>query len=277
MKRQQIVQRFERFAARPEADMDLGEGALLVAATQEPGIDVDGEAERLDELAAEVAGAVGRASDDLARLTALTGRLYDDLGFRGNVEAYYDPRNSLLHRVLDRRLGIPISLAVILIEVGRRVGVPLVGVGMPCHFLVRHLLHPSLLVDPFYGGRLLGMGECSELLRSVSGGRIRFRGELLRPVGPRTLLFRMIANLRGIHWQQGRLERVLALVELQRFLAPDDPGPLRDEAMLRLRLGQGAAAAELLERSLASTPEPAERAALEELLARARAHGARWN
>ncbi len=271
------LSRFASFALRPDAEMDLGEGALLVAASQEPGVDVDAGLGRLDDLAEQVRPAVERSSHDLDRLLALNRGLYDELGFRGNVECYYDPRNSLLHRVLERRLGIPISLALVLVEVGRRVGVPLVGVGMPCHFLVRHALHPQLLVDPFFGGRLLDDGGCAALLRSVSGGRIRFRPELLRAVGARRFLLRMIANLRGIHLQQGRVERALALVELQRLLAPDDPGPLRDEAVLRLRLGQGAAAADLLRRSLASVAEPEERAALEHLLARARALGARWN
>jgi regulator of sirC expression with transglutaminase-like and TPR domain len=124
---------------------------------------------------------------------AVAALLFERLGLRGNTEDYTDPRNSFLNQVLDRRLGIPISLAVIMIEVGRRVGVVMEGIGMPGHFLVRG---GGELRDPFHGGAALDHAACEALFRAIHGPAVPFTPAMLAPVGPRLILARMLANLR---------------------------------------------------------------------------------
>lgn len=178
-----ILMRFRDLIHLPDDQIDLARAALLLATLEAPNLDTEPWLTRLDGLADAAREHAGGASGDFARLEALTGYLYGELGFRGNKDDYYDPRNSFLHQVVERRLGIPISLAVLLIEVGKRAGVPLFGVGLPGHFLVRHARHPELLLDPFDGGRILTRGECAEILRKALGEEASFQPQMLRPVG----------------------------------------------------------------------------------------------
>ena len=153
----------ERFAALVQArddEIDLGLGALLIAASEYPDMDIEREAALLDGLASAVERRIEDGSDALRTLNTLSRVLFDDLGFRGNDDDYYDPRNSFLNDVLKRRLGIPITLALVYMEVGRRVGAPLLGIGMPGHFLVRHRDEADVYVDAFYGGILLSHFLC---------------------------------------------------------------------------------------------------------------------
>jgi regulator of sirC expression with transglutaminase-like and TPR domain len=180
--------RFVELVARPEDSIPLDEGALLIAAHAYPDLDVAAQLRRLDAVA---------DACPAATLGGLSGHLFGDCGFAGNVREYQDPRNSYLNDVLDRRLGIPISLSVLTIEVGRRLGLPLAGVGMPGHFLVRHLGDPPVLLDPFGGGRLLEDSEAEALFRSL-GGTGPFLPQFLDTVGPRAILARMLGNLQGI-------------------------------------------------------------------------------
>ncbi len=180
--------RFGELVARPEADIPLDEAAALIGAHAVPGLDVAHQLARLDDLA---------ATCPAPTLDGLCRHLFDDLGFAGNRGEYHDPRNSYLHDVLDRRRGIPISLSVVTVEVGRRLGVPLAGVGMPAHFLVRHLGEPAVFVDPFDGGTRLTESDCETIFR-ILGGTGEWVPAYLDPVGPRAILTRMLVNLQGI-------------------------------------------------------------------------------
>ena len=180
--------RFGELVARPEAEIPLDEAALLIGAHAAPGLDVGRQLTRLDHLA---------AGCPEPTLDGLCHHLFDDLGFTGNREQYSDPRNSYLHEVLDRRTGIPISLSVVMLEVGRRLGVPLAGVGMPGHFLVRHLGDPPTFLDPFAGGTRLSEDDCQGIFRAL-GGVGEWVPAYLDPVGPRAILSRMLTNLQGI-------------------------------------------------------------------------------
>jgi regulator of sirC expression with transglutaminase-like and TPR domain len=184
--------RFAELVARPEDQIPLDEGALLIAAHAYPDLDVAAQLGRLDALA---------EGCPAATLDALSHHLFADCGFTGNRDEYHDPRNSYLNDVLDRRLGIPISLSVLTVEVARRLGVPLVGVGMPGHFLVRHRGEPAVLLDAFGSGRRLGEPEAEALFRSL-GGTGPFLPQFLDPVGPRAILSRMLANLQGIFFSR---------------------------------------------------------------------------
>ena len=158
----------------------------MIAAQAEPDLDVAAQLARLDDLAAQI----GRATTE-----QVCGLVFQTLGFRGDHKTYDDPRNSYLNRVLDRQIGIPITLSVLLMEVGRRCGVHLEGVGMPGHFLVRDPDQPDLLIDAFSGGRRLDHAACAQLLHTMVGSEVALQPALLAPIGTRTILARMLANL----------------------------------------------------------------------------------
>lgn len=266
-----IRQRFARLADLPEAEVDVARGALLIAAEERPGLDVEAELGRLDALAERLAPRLAGAAGDFERLAGLTGFLYDECGFAGAAgDDYYHPDNSCLDRVLDNRRGIPLTLALVLTEVGRRVGVPLAGVGFPGHFLVRHRLHPEVVLDPFDAGRVLTRCDCAALLTRTSGGRLTMSPRLLCPSPPRQILLRLLNNLRAAHLKRGDLPRALAAFDRALLLAPGDPAQHRARGMLRLRVCDFAGAVEDLELYLQAFPEAADRGAVEELVACAR-------
>jgi regulator of sirC expression with transglutaminase-like and TPR domain len=179
--------RFADLVARPDDEIPLDEAALLIAAQARPELDVGAELVRLDELA---------AGCPEPTLDGLTRHLFTELGFRGNTEHYQDPDNSYLDQVLRRRVGIPISLSVLTMEVGRRAGVVLDGVGMPGHFLVRHRADPATFLDPFGGGRRLDAAGCQEIFSALGG--TGWDEAYLEPVGARAILVRMLLNLQGL-------------------------------------------------------------------------------
>jgi regulator of sirC expression with transglutaminase-like and TPR domain len=229
--------RFAAISRLSDREIDLGEAALLIAAEEQPGLDTRPWLERLDELGLRLEERVHGVRGELDRLARLTGLLFAEEGLRGNADDFYDPRNSYLNEVLDRRLGIPITLAVVCLEVGRRAGVSLEGVGFPGHFLLRLARQPKVLVDPFDRGKLLTAGDCEKMLERITRGNVDFDERLLRVAGPRLILQRMLNNLRGIYVQRGELDRTVAVLDRLMLLDPDDPTPLRDRGLLHLRWG----------------------------------------
>lgn len=233
-----VLARWVECVQKPDTEVRLDEAAFLIAACASPDLDLADQMGRLDEMAGRV---VHGDVTDLCRV------VFDDLGFKGDDESYDDPANSYLDRVLDRRRGIPITLAVLLMEVGRRCGVPLEGVGMPGHFLVRDPSRPADLIDAFNRGRRLDRDACERLLRSVTGVTGRLTSEMVAPIGPHAILARMLANLDGSFFR--RNDRVsLGWVSELRALLPG--APIGDRAQLASRLavlGRFDAAATVLE------------------------------
>lgn len=262
--------RFADLVGRRGADLDLAAAALAISAEENPELDPLPCLAELDALAAEVAprlaGLGAGAAAEVARLDTLRRFLFVEKGFHGNRDDYYDPSNSLLDRVLARRTGIPITLAIVLIEVGRRVGVPLLGVAFPGHFLVRHALHPRVLLDPFEG-RFITHRGCRELLDCLAGGAIPFHPRLLAPVGGRCILLRLLNNLRAVYGTRGEVDRTLAILDRMLLLAPDNAVHLRERGLLHLHRGDLSRALEDLGRYLAVEPEAPDRDAVESLLA----------
>jgi len=264
--------RFADLLAGEDGEVDLAHAALLISAEENPGVEVERWLAHLDALAAELRGRFAALppgpSRDFTRLAELSAFLFEEQGFRGNRDDYYDPANSFLDRVLERRTGIPITLALVMIEVGRRVGVPLVGVGFPCHFLVRHARHADLLLDPFAGGRLVSDEDCRRLLANVCGD-LPFHPRLLRPVSGRCLLQRVLTNLRAIYMSRGDLCRTVAVLDRILLLVPDDAVHLRERGLLRLRCGDGGGLEDLTH-YLEVEPEAPDREALYALVESAR-------
>jgi regulator of sirC expression with transglutaminase-like and TPR domain len=247
--------RLAELVSRPEPEIDLAEGALLIAAAEYPQLQVAPYLHRLDLLAERVHD---RLVGELAPVLVLEqlGRvLFRDEKFRGNDEAYYDPRNSFLNDVLDRRLGIPITLGIVMLEVGWRVGLPLCGVNFPGHFLVRYEGEAArLLVDPFDAGRVRWEDEGQALLDRVYGGMVRMRDEFLQPATPLEILARVLTNLKGIYLNARDDARALATVDRILMIRPRSPVERRDRGLLLARTGRNQEAVVELERYLECSP-----------------------
>jgi regulator of sirC expression with transglutaminase-like and TPR domain len=230
--------RFASEVSRPEAEIDLGRAALLAGAEEEPRrADVEGCLARLDEMGEEAR--TRAAASGGSRVEALNRYLFDELGFAGNEADYYDPRNSMLHQVLGRRTGIPITLSVVYIEVGRRAGLRVEGLGLPGHFIVRASEGggEGVLVDPF-NGRPTDREECQARLDLIYDGRLALEDEHLRAVGARGILVRLLSNLKAVYARAHLFRRALAAVERILLLAPHDLEERRDRGMLLAQLGR---------------------------------------
>jgi regulator of sirC expression with transglutaminase-like and TPR domain len=234
-RQQHARHQFARLAAAPDHALDAGEAALWIGAEEDGPVDVDTYLGRLDELAAALRPRLAPELTARERLDQLLAYVFRELGFHGNESDYYDPRNSYFHRVLDRRCGLPISLALLLIELARRVGLRIAGVGFPAHFLAVDLDLPQLFIDPFHGGRLLTEYECRVMLRQKTQGRVEFDRNQLRPVGGRQLLVRMLANLKSVHLSRGDLERALAASDRILLLSPGAAEEYRDRGLCQLQ------------------------------------------
>lgn len=242
-----------------ESDLNLAEAALLVAAEEYPQLPTGPYLRRLELLAERVRDRLSEETAPLVLLQELSRVLFEEEGFRGNAEAYYDPRNSFLNDVLDRRVGIPITLSVVYLEVGWRLGLPLVGVNFPGHFLVRYEGEAvRILIDPFQAGELKFEDEAQTLLDRVYGGSVPLQPEYLRAATKKDIIVRILANLKSIYLNARDEVRALAAVDRLLLAHPDDPEELRDRGMILARLGRGAEAVVDLERYLERVPGAAD-------------------
>ncbi len=240
---------------RPEGGIDLGRAALLLARVEYPDLDPVAHVARLDRMAAE-APAGCRDGDGRARLAGLRRYLFEDLGFAGNREDYYDPRNSLLNDVLERRLGIPITLSLVLMEVGRRLALAVEGVGLPGHFVARVRLEgEDVLVDPFDGGAVLTGEACAALVERAVGQRVPLPEAAFAAVSKRQLLARMLANLKGIYWRRKDWTRAVGVGDRLLVLDPGASGERRDRGLAFANLGELHRSAADWDRYLAEQPE----------------------
>jgi regulator of sirC expression with transglutaminase-like and TPR domain len=249
--------RLQTLAQTRGTELPLAEGALLIAAEEYPNLDVSHYLIALDRLAGEARPRVPAAADPSAAATGLCEFLFQEAGFRGNAQDYGDPKNSFLNEVLDRHLGIPITLAVVHLEVGWRLRLPMFGVGMPAHFLVGcETVSEPIFVDAF-NGTILTEAGCERLFKEMTGGSTPFRQDYLAPTPARYILVRLLRNLKGIYLQREDLDRAAAAVERILLLAPDLAGDVRDLGLIRLRQGKLLEARQLLEQYLRSIPKDA--------------------
>jgi regulator of sirC expression with transglutaminase-like and TPR domain len=227
--------RFTEVVARE--DFPLDHAALLIGAWDYPERDVETYRDQLDSIASFTAPEVSRASGGIGRARAISDALFERLGFSGNTDDYYDPRNSFLADVLERKRGIPISLSVLYLEVARRVGVLAQGVNFPGHFLVRVAIEDAwLFLDPFTGGRALTPADLEALLRKTTTPDAVLEPSVIAAASKRQILSRMLVNLAGIYGRQGDLVRSLDVLERLAVLEPSNPRIARDLAQLRERV-----------------------------------------
>ena len=238
----------------PEPDIDLALGALAVARVESPDLIAEHYLTHLDELAAR-SGAAG-LDDPLRALHRLRQFLFDEEGFRGNADDYFDPANSCLNQVLERKLGIPITLCVVMIEVGRRVGLRVQGIGLPGHFVVSATVGTeSVLLDPFDGGAVLTQETAVEVVARALGRRVTLTAGHFAPVTKRQMLARMLVNLKGMYVR--REEWMKGLDVIDRLLVLDGEGSahVRDRGSLLIKLGHLLHGAAEWERYLNAHPQ----------------------
>ncbi len=259
----------------PEDSLDFTRASLLVACQEYPQLDVDGYHARLAELGARFAArSCGAAPEDSVLL--LSEFLFAEEGFRGNGDDFYDPRNSFLNEVLDRRMGIPISLSAIYLEVAQRAGLRACGVSFPGHFLVRvEGEYAPMIVDPFHGGIRLTTQDCQDRLDHVFGGRIVLKDEMLEPCSKRAMLVRLMRNLKGIYVKTGDHERALRTVELTLLVEPQSRPDRRDRGLILAAMDCYGLAADALEQYLELAPYASEAATLAEKVQELRLKAAR--
>ncbi len=242
------LDQFSALVSREDGEIELARACLQIAEDAYPGLDVEGYVGEIERIARRLRARIapGVAAED--RIIALNEFLFDDLGFRGNADNYYDPRNSYLNEVLDRRTGIPITLAVLYMEIGRRIELPFEGVSFPGHFLVRLPMRSGALVlDPFSGGAPQSEDELRERLKRViprvaganTGGVPVAElplDQFLEPAGKRQILARLLRNLKGVYREKDKPERLLEVLNRMIVVAPEAAGERRDRGYLYHRL-----------------------------------------
>jgi regulator of sirC expression with transglutaminase-like and TPR domain len=260
----------------PAAPLDLGELALRLARDEYPALDVEAHLAELDGMAHEARPHLrGRFE---ARVAGLCRYLFHDLGFRGNEADYYDPRNSYFNDVLDRRLGIPITLSAVAMAVGRRAGLTVEGVGLPGHFVAKAVEGGrEVIFDPFHGGRVLTPRQCAAVVERVVGVPFEVTPEVLRAAPLGAIVQRMLKNLKAVYLRGGDYARAVRVMGRLLQLDPGDAVQRRDLGATLLQAGEPGKAIAHLEAYLEAAPDAEDMAAVRRLLGQARAAVARWN
>lgn len=257
----------------PDEEIDLVHAALVAARYEYPDLDPAPVLDRLNEVAERVLLRAGGDADVVTQLQALFQELFSPQGLhlhgaRDTIdENYYDPRNSFPHTVIERRVGIPIALSMLLISIAARAGIALGGTAMPLHFLVRVLgVRPPLLIDCYEGGHLLNEEGCRETLRVLSSGRVRYQPEMLELVPNSAVLTRYLNNLKLIYFDEERYAKAILVLDRILLLNPDLPELNRERGMVCYRLGRRDEARRDLENYLELMPNPPDATAIRDLL-----------
>jgi len=240
--------RFTALVAPSVTRIPLAEAALWIAAEEYPALDVEAYVDRLDEMAEAVRPRLASA-DASSAIARFNEYVFGELGFGPNETAYDDPRNSFLNDVIDRRIGIPITLSLVYTEIGGRLGLPAVGVGFPGHFLVKWTGPSEVLIDPFFR-KVITRADCLERLKASYGPQAQLDEEMLAPATSRQIVVRMLRNLKHNYVGRGDWMRALAAVDRALLVCPEETAELRDRGILYARLECFAAAVRDLERYL---------------------------
>jgi len=240
---------------------------LEMATIEFPGLDVEASLFRLDNLAEQVTSQLTPNASGLDFIRITNELLFDVLQFRGNEEEYYDPRNSCLNSVLMRRLGIPITLSVVYIEIARRLRRSVYGVGLPGHFIVAYEDNESRYwIDPFHRGRILTFAECCALAKEAANVDIRFNPAVFSPVNKRQILVRMLSNLKAIYLRGEAFDKAREVLDLLIEAMPDYPEEYRHRGIVHLKQLNHRAAKQDFETYLRLQPNSPEREGVEKQL-----------
>jgi regulator of sirC expression with transglutaminase-like and TPR domain len=263
---------FQELVTLPDPAIPLAEAALLMACEEYPQLEISPYVDQLDEIADAIRlRSAGIAHPDASpgaqppsqpmdTVRAINEVLFDEFGFRGNSEDYYDPRNSFFNDVLDRRLGIPITLSIVYLEVCRRLNFPMFGVGMPGHFIVKYAdRNQEIFLDPFHNGAVLSVEDCREWVNRHYRDSVQFSERLLARVTHRQIISRMLNNLKKIYIDSHTFDKGLGIVDMLLMVQPDDLEQYCDRGLLKIQLRQYEAAARDLEHYVKSAPNPEDR------------------
>ncbi|MBW4614923.1 MAG: SirB1 family protein [Desmonostoc vinosum HA7617-LM4] len=260
-------QYFYQEIQQTDEHIDLAKAALYIAQEEYPNLDPEEYLNALATMAFEVQERLPTSRYPLRIIQSLNQYLYDDLGFAGNKVNYYDPRNSFLNDVVDRRTGIPITLALVYLEIARRIDFPMVGVGMPGHFLIRpNLPDMEIFVDTFNRGEIIFAEDCQQRLSRFYQQPVTLQPEFLAVVSHRQFLARMLTNLKYIYLKQQNLEKTLAAVERILLLFPSMTLELRDRGLIYYQLGYYPQAVEDLQNYLAKVPDAEDALVIQQLI-----------
>jgi regulator of sirC expression with transglutaminase-like and TPR domain len=270
--------RFADIVSRHESDINLAEAALVIAAEEYPRLDIALYLEKLENFGNRVRERVETAATTADLVASLNAVLFDELGFQGNRENYYDPRNSFLNEVIDRRTGIPITISVVYIDVARQIGFSVHGIGLPGHFIVGHF-NPveDFFIDVFNGGRLLTENALADLVSGMSGGRMQFNSTHLMPVTKKQILTRMLSNLLGIYAGSQDYRRAIASIERILLIMPDSLPHIRDYGLLLAHIEKNGSAIEQLEKYLRRLPDAEDAETIKEQIKKLKQAQARLN
>jgi regulator of sirC expression with transglutaminase-like and TPR domain len=248
---------FHRELAKADPQLNLARAALLISEHLNGVAELTGYyLALLDDMAESLRPAMQTASTASEQVEALTHFLFEELDLHGNADNYYDPNNSFLDKVLDRRAGIPISLSMICLEIGWRLGLPMAGLGLPGHFIVGYGVPDApLYIDAFNRGIVLSEDDCLDLARVPVSERLTFREQFLIPTSKKAILYRMLLNLKQIYLRQENWEQLYRTVDFMLIVQPDQIGEVRDRGVTAYRLNRLHEAAFDLQRYLFLNPE----------------------
>ena len=250
-----------------EETIDLGRAALTIALGDYPELDIENYLRRIDALAVAVSHRCGAEPDTFHSMAALNYVLFKEEGFRGNRDDYYDPKNSFLNDVIDNRRGLPITLSVLYMEVGRRIGLTLDGIGFPGHFLVKTIAEgDEIVIDPFNAGEIKSHEDLQTMLDRLYGGQVRFHRDFLAPLPKKQILKRMLSNLKAIYGRAEQLVKMLAVLDRLIIADPGAAEEVRDRGAVYLRLECYGQAKDDFETYLRLAPEAKDADAIREQL-----------
>jgi regulator of sirC expression with transglutaminase-like and TPR domain len=252
-----MSERLRQIVSGPDEDISLAEAALLIAGHGYPDLNVAAYLSRIEELAYMLRLRIDEGDSIPERISELNQFLFGDLRFAPNSEDYYDPRNSFLNEVLERRTGIPITLCVVYMELGRKIGLPLQGLSFPGHFLVKCAVpEGDVVLDPYSGGISLSLADLQKRLREVRGGEVSraIVAELLVSASNKEIIVRLLRNLKAIYLREHNLDRALPIVDWIIATMPEQTPELRDRGMIHQELECSRAALADFEEYLKRSP-----------------------
>jgi len=255
---------FQQLVTLPDAAVPLAEAALIMACEEYPQLELSPYLDMLDHIAEVAQEKLTPSDGPMETARKINSVLFGSFGFRGNTEDYYDPRNSFFNDVLDRRVGIPITLSSVYIEVSRRLNFPIAGVGMPGHFIVKYFApREEFFIDPYNSGEILTRDDCRDRLHEQFGDAVQFSDRLLARVTTCQILLRMLNNLKDIYLKGHATDKCLSIVDMMLMVDSEDLIQFRDRGLLRLQLRQFEGAGKDLEHYLQHSPHAQDREEIE--------------